>query len=136
MEDRFAAGVATGLSPTAAAAEAGYSDPSGEVDRLLSRRRVLDAVLDKARPVLVRWRTLSEAAKRTLHDAMETSLDARSGGPRWSDRIAAAKVVMDTLRRIGKGERALADVAETEDTADDTAALAKRILGSGTTTEQ
>lgn len=112
------------MSPPQAAAAAGYSAPD-EMKRLLQRPSVVLAMLAELQKREVKLAMLRVQAKGILSATMTCPADKKDGGPNWSDRVSAAKVVMDILKKEGK---TLAEVAEDEDVAEETLALAQRVL--------
>lgn len=113
------------LSPAEAAQAAGYSNPE-EYKRLLQRPAVVLKMLAELQKREVKLALLRIQAKGTLSAAMTCPLLGKAeGGPNWSDRVAAAKVVMDVLKQGGK---TLAEAAEDEDIAAETTEIAKKVL--------
>ena len=114
------------IDPVGAAKAAGYAD-AGEAKRLMARPEVVLALLAELQRREVKLTMLRVQAKGTLSAAMTCPLSKAEGGPNWSDRVNAAKTVMDVLKKEGK---TLAEAAEDEDLAEATVTLAQRVLGS------
>lgn len=112
------------MSPPQAARAAGYSEPD-EMKRLLQRPSVVLAMLAELQKREVKLAMLRTQAKGILSATMTCPADKKDGGPNWSDRVSAAKVVMDILKKEGK---TLAEAAEDEDIAEETLTLAQRVL--------
>lgn len=112
------------MTPQQASQSAGYADPD-ESKRLLARPEVVLALLGELQRREVKLSVLRVQAKGTLSAAMTCPLGPKEGGPHWSERVNAAKTVMDVLKKEGK---TLAEAAEDEDLAEATVALAQRVL--------
>lgn len=125
-EQDFAHFLAT-MSPADAAQKAGYADPD-EYKRLMARPALVVALLAELQRREVKLAVLRVQAKGTLSGVMTCPLDKANGGPNWSDRVAAAKTVLDLLSKEGK---TLAEVSENEDLAQETSDLAKNVLATG-----
>lgn len=112
------------MTPAAAAKEAGYADVK-EAERLLARPTVVMALLAELQRREVKLAILRIQAKGTLSAVMTAPLTKKEGGPNWSDRVNAAKAVLEVLKKEGK---TLAEAAEDEDIAAATVDLAKNVL--------
>lgn len=112
------------MAPTAAAKAAGYAD-SKESFHLLQKPNVIAALLTELQKKEIKLSTLRVQAKAILSGVMTDPRLKKEGGPNWSDKVAAARVVMDLLKKEGK---TLAEAAEEEDVAEETVALAKKVL--------
>lgn len=110
-----------GVPMNKAAVEAGWADGSRKVERILAQRGVANTIIQGLQGELVRWRELSEAAKRALYLNL-TDSDSPRGV-----RNVAAKIVFDTLKRTDAAT--LSDVIEAEDKASNIEEMAIAILG-------
>lgn len=126
--------VKRGLSWTAAAREAGYSDPSGEVDRLKATTAIIDAVVGPLQEKAANWERLGGLAMKVLERHMRDTHepwckshqppDPEHGWPpcncpfskiRPQDANTAAKITTDVLGRTDPDT--LAQRARKEDAA-------------------
>jgi hypothetical protein len=138
--------VRRGRSWTAAAREAGYADPSGEVDRLKANPAILDAIIGPLQEKAASWELLSEKVRRVLDRNMDDCHRdwCRSLKPadevhgfapcncpfaklKPADANAAAKIASDILSRTDPDT--LAKRARHEDAAISDTDAAKLFLG-------
>lgn len=118
------------LTMSAAAKQAGYSDPHGEIDRLFKNRALVAKVVEYLRAQAVKWQVLVAKAKTVLMAAMEAEVTDKAGNirPDMRIRLDAARVVLLSLKKDGK--HLLEDAANEEDAAaQSNIDLAKNILG-------
>jgi len=125
LERNFVKEAAKGRSFTSAARAAGYSDPSGEVDRLMNRPLVRDRLFMELQKTAISWMHLVEKAKRVLYANLNVGqgTDSRL---KPSDRNMAARIVLETVRRSGASP--IVERAEFEDKAASKKELVRTIL--------
>jgi len=128
-----------GVSITAAAREAGYSDPKGEKDRILSNPAIRDEILDRLAKKAISWRTMVAKAKKAVNEFCMTLADndERDRNGRLvitvAERVSAAKVIMEQVRKADPDS--LIEGARKEDEAESKAEAVDRILGQMNETE-
>jgi len=118
------------LTLTGAAKAAGYSDPDGEVDRLMKNPVLVSKVVALLRAQAVKWQVLVAKAKGVLMKSMDAETTNKAGdvSPDMRIRLDAARVVLLSLKKDGK--HLLEDAANEEDAAAQSSIeLAKNILG-------
>lgn len=129
------------LSLSKAAEAAGYSDPCGEIDRLMRNRVVAAKVIEYLRNTAVKWTHLVSKSKAVLLAAMEARKVIRNKQgeivAEMDDdriRVEAARIVLMTLK---KDSNLLEETAANEDASAKTnIELARSIVGPGPTREQ
>jgi phage terminase small subunit len=129
------------LSMTTAAAVAGYSDPLGEVDRLMKNRVVAAKVIEYLRNTAIKWTHLVSKSKAVLLAAMDAKKTVyNKAGEVVAEledtriRVEAARIVLMTLK---KDSNLLEETAANEDaSAKSNIELARSIVGPGPTREQ
>lgn len=118
---------------TAAAREAGYADPSGEIDRLKSNPDVMTAIAQLQRAELCTWRGGVLKARKVLDEAMDPVVVAidEHGKTHFlaattKDRIAAASKMLDCAGKFDA--QSLLEKAQKEDKRDKTT-IVDEVLG-------
>lgn len=123
------------LNMTEAAKAAGYSDPNGEITRLMQNPAIVSTVIAFLRAQATKWQVLVAKAKKVLLDAMDAEITLRTKDGTFiatvedtKVRLEAARIVLLSLKRDGK--HLLEDAATEEDAAaKSTVELARNVLG-------
>jgi phage terminase small subunit len=120
MQQKFVLKMSEGLSPTAAAREAGYAQP-GQAGFYNMRQPHIELAVRQARAARFSGE-LATIAANTLREVM-TDTDAPA-----SARVSAARLVLEVTREVGKGAQEADSGKELHEmTPDELAALIKKL---------